>query len=60
MSRREQMFKVWFLLFISFSVGKTEPNNDVIGCGGFIKSETDINYKVVRVKFNFSKIFHID
>ena len=22
---------------------------DVIGCGGFIKSETDINYKVVRV-----------
>lgn len=60
MSRRKQMFKVWFLLFISFSLGKTEANTDVIGCGGFIKSETDINYKVVRVKFNFSKKFHID
>ena len=29
--------------------------SDVIGCGGFIKSETDINYKVVRVSFHHFK-----
>ena len=37
------------LLLICFSCGKTQQNSDVIGCGGYIKSETDINYKVVRV-----------
>jgi len=35
---------------VCFSYGKTQANSDVIGCGGFIKSETDINYKVVRVR----------
>ena len=39
------------ILWISFCclVGFAFGQADVIGCGGFIKSETDINYKVVRV-----------
>ncbi len=43
------MLRLVFLFLIYFSYGKTQSNSDVIGCGGFIKSETDINYKVVRV-----------
>jgi hypothetical protein len=42
------MLRELILLLVCFSLGKTQ-NPDVIGCGGFIKSETDINYKVVRV-----------
>lgn len=38
------------ILFLTFfSYGQPQQSPDVIGCGGFIKSETDINYKVVRV-----------
>ncbi|UJR23805.1 hypothetical protein I4U23_026781 [Adineta vaga] len=44
------MLRFLILFFICFSYGKTQPNSDVIGCGGFIKSETDINYKVVRIQ----------
>ncbi|CAF1177713.1 unnamed protein product [Adineta ricciae] len=44
------MLRFLILFFICFSYGKTQHNSDVIGCGGFIKSETDINYKVVRVQ----------
>lgn len=32
-------------LFDSFVNG-----NEVIGCGGFIKSNTEINYKIIKVK----------
>ncbi|CAF3883578.1 unnamed protein product [Rotaria magnacalcarata] len=44
------MLKFLILFLICFSYGKTQQNSDVIGCGGFIKSETDINYKVVRIQ----------
>ncbi|CAF0911999.1 unnamed protein product [Rotaria sordida] len=44
------MLKFLILFLICFSYGKTQLNSDVIGCGGFIKSETDINYKVVRIQ----------
>jgi hypothetical protein len=47
------MLRLTILFLICFSYGKTQPNSDVIGCGGFIKSETDINYKVVRVNILF-------
>lgn len=47
------MLRLVILFFICFSYGKTQQTSDVIGCGGFIKSETDINYKVVRVNSNF-------
>ena len=43
------MLRLFILFLICFSYGKTQQHSDVIGCGGFIKSETDINYKVVRV-----------
>ncbi len=45
----KSMLRFLILFVICFSYGKTQQNSDVIGCGGFIKSETDINYKVVRV-----------
>lgn len=48
------MLRFLILFVICFSYGKTQQNSDVIGCGGFIKSETDINYKVVRVNKYFS------
>ncbi|CAF0788984.1 unnamed protein product [Adineta steineri] len=44
------MLRFLILFLICFSYGKTQQNFDVIGCGGFIKSETDINYKVVRIQ----------
>ena len=47
------MLRLLILFFICFSYGKSQQNSDVIGCGGFIKSETDINYKVVRVNILF-------
>jgi len=50
------MLRFFIFFLICFSYGKTQQNSDVIGCGGFIKSETDINYKVVRVNIIF-KIF---
>ena len=28
---------------------KTIIGNEIIGCGGFIKSNTDINYKIIQV-----------
>jgi hypothetical protein len=43
------MLRLFICVLICFSYGKTQQHSDVIGCGGFIKSETDINYKVVRV-----------
>ncbi len=53
------MFKFLVLFLICFSYGKTQQNSDVIGCGGFIKSETDINYKVVRVNIILKNIYFI-
>lgn len=29
---------------------QTTRANDVIGCGGFIKSNTEINFKIIKVK----------
>ena len=42
------------LLSILFILNKfkLEANaNEVIGCGGFIKSNTEINYKFIKVSF---------
>ncbi len=40
------LFMIWLgqLNVSSFSA------NEVIGCGGFIKSNTEINYKIIKVK----------
>ncbi len=37
------------LLFL-FSTFLHVLSQDVIGCGGFIKSNTEINYKIIKVK----------
>ncbi len=38
-----------FILIIS-SLNLNLNAQDVIGCGGFIKSNTEINYKIIKVK----------
>jgi hypothetical protein len=40
-------FLVVFFLVYSLT---TATDDDVIGCGGFIKSNTEINYKIIKVK----------
>lgn len=45
-------YRIWLaclaiLLTAATSFVKT---NEVIGCGGFIKSNTEINYKIIKVK----------
>jgi hypothetical protein len=45
------LFNLLSILFILNKL-KLEANaNEVIGCGGFIKSNTEINYKIIKVKF---------
>lgn len=44
------MLRFLILFSLCFACGRGQAAGDVIGCGGFIKSETDINYKVVRVR----------
>ena len=34
---------------------KTIIGNEIIGCGGFIKSNTDINYKIIQVNKSLLK-----
>lgn len=43
-------FLVAFLVFFTLSLSSTTDANEVIGCGGFIKSNTEINYKIIKVK----------
>lgn len=33
--------------------------DEVIGCGGFIKSNTEINYKIIKVKITFSHVYRL-
>jgi hypothetical protein len=51
MAKQQQFYLILvaFVLFESFlfSYGN---ENDVIGCGGFIKSDTEINYKTIKIK----------
>lgn len=38
------------LLLLVALLNQTSATNEVIGCGGFIKSNTEINYKIIKVK----------
>jgi hypothetical protein len=45
--------RILSILFVAWlgvlSLGSVSAN-EVIGCGGFIKSNTEINYKIIKVK----------
>ena len=40
-----------FLAILINLLLETINANEIIGCGGFIKSSTDINYKIIQVYF---------
>lgn len=42
-------FNLAILVALLFVV-KESVQDDIIGCGGFIKSNTEINYKIIKVK----------
>ena len=46
----EALTLVILLAFSCACLLQTVCSQDVIGCGGFIKSNTDINYKIIKVK----------
>ncbi len=53
-------FKLLSILFI-LNKNLEVHANEVIGCGGFIKSNTEINYKIIKVNkliFLIMSIFH--
>lgn len=41
--------RLWSMLILLIAAGYVYAN-EVIGCGGFIKSNTEINYKIIKVK----------
>jgi hypothetical protein len=42
------LINIPILLIILNLISKLN-SNEIIGCGGFIKSNTDINYKIIQV-----------
>jgi hypothetical protein len=49
--------RVLFALVLSLSIFSVVTNdNDILGCGGFIKSEVEINFSLVEVS-NLINIF---
>ena len=40
---------LFFVIFACSHLFSTEAD-DVVGCGGFVQSEVDINYSLVQVK----------
>jgi hypothetical protein len=48
------MFETVFIIALAFlgnflQVVLSQSSNEIIGCGGFIKSNTEINYKIIQV-----------
>ena len=42
--------RLWSMLILLSAAAGYVYTNEVIGCGGFIKSNTEINYKIIKVK----------
>ncbi len=53
-SLEKKMFETVFIIALAFlgnflQVVLSQSSNEIIGCGGFIKSNTEINYKIIQV-----------